>query len=83
MVEDIADELTAQERSRQFDDEMDRLLMKMACHSVVRAGERLDAREARELLVKMDAIDFAATCPHGRPAYTTIPFSVIEKRMGR
>ena len=83
MVEDIADELAARERSKSLDDEVDRVLMRMACHSAVRAGERLDDREVRELLAKMDSIDFAVTCPHGRPVYTTIELSEIEKRMGR
>jgi len=83
MVEDIADELAARERSKSLDDEVDRVLMRMACHSAVRAGERLDEREVRELLAKMDSIDFAVTCPHGRPVYTTIELSEIEKRMGR
>ena len=83
LVEDIADELATRERSSSFEEAVDHVVATMACHSVVRAGEKIEIREVRALLEKMDTIDFAATCPHGRPVYTIIPFSEIEKRMRR
>jgi len=45
----------------------DRICALIACHSSVRKGQLLDHEEIRALVAQMDAIDFSAHCPHGRP----------------
>jgi DNA mismatch repair protein MutL len=35
------------------------------------------------LLVQMDAIDFKANCPHGRPVYYRIPLMELEASFDR
>ena len=69
LILDVLDELSTVEQTTPLDDQVDALLSCAACHSVVRAGDRLSNEEIRSLLVQMDEIDFGAHCPHGRPVF--------------
>jgi len=62
---------------------LDRVLAEIACHSVVRAGDRLSTGEAEALLRAMDAADFTGKGPHGRPVLLRVPLSEIARRFGR
>lgn len=53
----------------------DHICAQIACHTSVRAGQKLDHSEIRALLEQLDIIDYAAHCPHGRPVVRAIPFS--------
>lgn len=61
----------------------DRLLATLACHAARRKGEALEPREQRALLVALDEIPFAPSCPHGRPVAIPIDLGEIERRFGR
>jgi DNA mismatch repair protein MutL len=65
------------------DERLDRVLAEIACHSVVRAGDRLSSGEAEALLRAMDGADFGTTGPHGRPALLRLPLAEIARRFGR
>lgn len=67
---------TAEERA-------DRLLAEIACHSVVRAGDRLSPSEAEALLRNLDGVEQAAVGPHGRPILLRLPLAEIARRFGR
>lgn len=54
-------------------------LISRACKAAVKATERLDAREARELLRSLDKTENPFTCPHGRPTFLRLSRSDIEK----
>jgi DNA mismatch repair protein MutL len=62
---------------------LDRVLAAIACHSVVRAGDRLSSSEAEALLRAMDGADFTGKGPHGRPVLLRVPLSEIARRFGR
>ncbi len=62
---------------------LDRLLAEIACHSVVRAGDRLSASEAEALLRALDGTEQAAQGPHGRPVLLRLPLAEISRRFGR
>lgn len=79
LVRDILGELGQLGTSVAFQEAMDDLLARIACHSVVRGVHPLDNRQIQELLASMDETDFAASCPHGRPVFHTIPLGEIEK----
>lgn len=61
---------------------LDRVLAEIACHSVVRAGDRLSANEAEALLRTMDGADFTSSV-HGRPVLLRLPLAEIARRFGR
>ena len=64
---------------------VDRVLAEIACHSVVRAGDRLEAGEAEALLRQLDGVDAdtAAAGPHDRPVLLRLPLAEIARRFGR
>src|SRR5207253_965085 len=67
LVRAVARELAEEGASCAADRAAEDALATLACHSVVRVGERLDPAEVHALLAAMDGVDVAAHCPHGRP----------------
>ena len=55
----------------------------MSCHGSVRAGQALSPSESRALLLEMQATDFAAHCPHGRPTSVRLSWTDLEKLFKR
>lgn len=82
MVRDLAAELT-RDAARPLRGAIDLIVATMACHGSLRAGDRIEPEEARALLVALDEVDFSGHCPHGRPVVTRLPFSELERRVGR
>ncbi len=62
---------------------LERVLAEIACHSVVRAGDRLSTGEAEALLRGLAAIPDADRGPHGRPVLLRLPLTEIARRFGR
>jgi DNA mismatch repair protein MutL len=83
VVRDVLEELGGPGATRAAGDCLDEILSTIACHSVVRAGDVLRPEEARALIDDLDAVDFRAHCPHGRPAILRLPLGEIERRFGR
>ncbi|MBI2962577.1 MAG: DNA mismatch repair endonuclease MutL [Deltaproteobacteria bacterium] len=83
LVRAIAADLAHAERSAALEARTDGLLATIACHSVVRVGQRLSEVEMRALLAAMDSIDRDASCPHGRPVARRIARGELERRFGR
>ncbi|MFN0251472.1 MAG: DNA mismatch repair endonuclease MutL [Kofleriaceae bacterium] len=65
------------------EERVDRMLAELACHSVVRAGDRLSQNEAESLLRELDTVEQAAVGPHGRPILLRLPLAEIARRFGR
>ncbi|MBA2663975.1 MAG: DNA mismatch repair endonuclease MutL [Bradymonadaceae bacterium] len=83
LIRDALDDLTNLGRSDRVEEAMEAVLSRMACHSVVRGPTPLGIEECEGLLEQMDAIDFRANCPHGRPVYYRIPLMELEKAFER
>jgi DNA mismatch repair protein MutL len=79
LLRDILVELSQIGASAAFQDRLDQLLSRVACHSVVRGVHPLDIRQMNGLLRSMDGTDFAASCPHGRPVSHVITLAELEK----
>jgi DNA mismatch repair ATPase MutL len=73
----------AREGAPSEEERVARILAEIACHSVVRAGDRLSHGEAEALLRDMDSADFSTHGPHGRPAILRLPLAEIARRFGR
>jgi DNA mismatch repair protein MutL len=54
-----------------------------ACRAAVKAGERLDQREMRELLLRLFATDLPPHDVHGRATIVQLPREELERRFGR
>jgi DNA mismatch repair protein MutL len=59
------------------------LLAPVACHSAVRAGNRLAGEEISTLVGRLRETSAPHTCPHGRPTVIRITWKELEKRFGR
>jgi len=83
LLQDLAGQLAEVERGSALDDAFHDLLATIACHAAVRANQDVSPEEARALLDGLDAIDFKARCPHGRPVVFELPQHELERRVGR
>jgi DNA mismatch repair protein MutL len=83
LVRDLAEELIDVGRSRRLTEAAQSVLARLACHSAVRVGQSLGPDQIRALLVAMDNVDFAGNCPHGRPAFITLPRGDLERLFKR
>ncbi|MEP7177037.1 MAG: DNA mismatch repair endonuclease MutL [Gemmatimonadales bacterium] len=54
-----------------------------ACRAAVKAGQALDQREMRELLVRLFATDLPPHDVHGRATIVQLPREELERRFGR
>ena len=79
LVRDILADLAGLGTSAAFQDALDELLSRIACHSVVRGVHTLEIRQMKELLRSMDETEFAASCPHGRPVSHVVTLAELEK----
>lgn len=55
----------------------------VACRSSIKAGKKLDAKEAKNLVKTLFSIEKTITCPHGRPAWFAMDKKFIEKQFKR
>ncbi len=83
LLTDLAQQLEQVEHGRAAEEAWHDLLATMACHSAVRAHQDLAHDEVRALLEQLDAVDFKARCPHGRPVVFELSLADLEKRVGR
>ena len=83
LVRDVVEQLE-HSGGRGFGDAVDMAIATMACHGAIRAGDALSIEEAQALLHALDEVDdFAGHCPHGRPIVYSLPFTDLERRLGR
>ena len=83
LVRDLAAELNEIGRAAQLDDEIERVLAVLACHSMVRANQALSQSEMQQLLHDLAAIEFGSCCPHGRPIMHRLSKREVEKLFHR
>jgi DNA mismatch repair protein MutL len=59
------------------------ILSTMACHSAVRAHDRIDRAEVDRLLKAFESEDALGHCPHGRPTFIRLQIRDLEKMFHR
>lgn len=55
----------------------------VACHTAIKAGQRLSEIEMQNLIDKLFACEHPYTCPHGRPAVIRFSIDELASRFGR
>jgi DNA mismatch repair protein MutL len=83
LVRDLAAELNEIGRAAQLDNEIERVLAVLACHSMVRANQALSQSEMQQLLHDLADIEFGSCCPHGRPIMHRLSKREVEKLFHR
>jgi DNA mismatch repair protein MutL len=79
LILDLAEELVQIGRGSSLDAALDQVLMRLACHAMVRANQALARPEMEALLAELATIDFGSHCPHGRPVLRKLARSEIER----
>ncbi len=82
LVRDMADDLADQGDGQPVRELVDHVLSTLACHSSVRANQRLSLYEMRALLASLDRVDFGV-CAHGRPVAVRVAPRELEHRFHR
>jgi DNA mismatch repair protein MutL len=83
LLADLAAQLADVERGSAVEEAFHGVLATMACHSAVRAHQDISAEEVRALLDALDAVDFRARCPHGRPVVFELSLAELERQVER
>ena len=83
LVTDIIGELASEGRASEGEAMTERILIIMACHGAIRGNRVLRDEEMQALLRDLDQIDFASTCPHGRPIFLEIDYPQLDKMFKR
>ncbi|HEV2751268.1 MAG TPA: DNA mismatch repair endonuclease MutL [Gemmatimonadales bacterium] len=62
---------------------LERFAATYACRAAIKAGQRLDVDEMRELVTRLLAATLPAHDVHGRPTIVQLPKDELERRFGR
>jgi DNA mismatch repair protein MutL len=79
MLRELLEELAGEAKSRWEE----KIVMSIACHGAIRAGQALDIDEMRELVRQLERCASPHTCPHGRPTIIRLSSGQLEKEFGR
>jgi len=72
-----------EERKSKSGKNKDKMLKLIACHSAIKAGDKLSNQEIRRLISDLFKTENPLTCPHGRPTMVKFSDHDFQKLFGR
>jgi len=82
-VPDVLREILSSSGKLEDQEWHERAAASLACHGAIKAGQRLDPKEATELLQQLEQSASPRTCPHGRPTMIHLSSGELRKHFGR
>ena len=82
-VRELAADLEGLEQGAAVDDVLKQLAATTACHSAVRANDRLTQEKMLYILGQLSQTEYSTVCPHGRPVVLRFSRHDIEKSFER
>lgn len=79
LIRDMISDWMTHGESVRAEEQINRLLGTMACHSAVRAKRRLTVPEMNALLREMEKTDHSGQCNHGRPTTLNLSMQELDK----
>ena len=79
LVRDVLADLAEWGSSDRIEAHIDAVTARMACHGSVRAGRRLSVAEMNALLRDMERTERAGQCSHGRPTWTALSLTELDR----
>ncbi len=83
LLTDIVSELQSLGKSAQLEIKQENIRKLIACHSAIKAGDKLSVQEMNQLIKDLYATQNPLTCPHGRPTMVKLTEEELNKRFGR
>jgi DNA mismatch repair protein MutL len=83
LIKDILGEIASMDKEKTLTERLDNIIATIACHSSIRASERLNHQKIIALLGQLDRADFPHSCPHGRPVAREISFEELDRMFKR
>ncbi len=83
LLADLISDLGNLGKSSQLEIKKENVRKLIACHSAIKAGDKLTVEEMNQLIRDLYTTENPLTCPHGRPTMIKIGKEELEKRFGR
>jgi DNA mismatch repair protein MutL len=79
LLRDVLADVLAQGSTRRIQELANTLLATMACHGAVRANRQLSIAEMNALLRDMEVTERSGQCNHGRPTWTRLTMTDLDR----